>query len=65
MAEAEYAKPELIYGTTDPYEHPLVLPAWARNVPLLADLLDDGYSLRRAAGLPIDGSTPDEGRMTT
>ncbi len=47
---------ELLYGTTDPFVHPLVLPAWARRVPLLADAIDAGHAKRRAAGLPVDGS---------
>lgn len=51
---------ELLYGTTDPYEQPLVMPAWARDVPLLAKQIDDGYTLRRAVGLPVDGSFPDD-----
>lgn len=49
---------ELLYGTTDPFEHPLVLPAWARRVPVLASAIDAGYAKRHAAGLPVDGSVP-------
>lgn len=51
---------ELLYGTTDPYEHPLVLPSWARRVPLLADAIDKGHAKRRGAGLPVDGSVPSD-----
>jgi len=50
--------PELLYQTTDPYEVPLVMPMWARTVPILAEKIDAGYEQRRAAGLPIDGTRP-------
>lgn len=49
---------ELLYSTTDPHEIPLVMPGWARDVPALAKQIDDGYALRRSAGLPIDGTLP-------
>lgn len=51
---------ELLYSTTDPYETPLVMPAWAREIAAIAKQIDDGYDLRRAAGLPVDGSLPDD-----
>ena len=54
----EVSRSELLYGTTDPHETPLVMPARPRQVPELAKQIDDGYALRRAAGLPIDGSVP-------
>lgn len=52
------ATPELLYGTTDPYEHPILLPAWARRMPILADAIDEGHAKRRAAGLPVNGRIP-------
>lgn len=52
------ATSELLYGTTDPRETPLIMPAWARQVPELAKQIDSGYAMRRAAALPIDGSRP-------
>lgn len=59
LRPAESLPPELLYSTTDPYEIPLVMPAWARSVPALAERIDDGYALRRGAGLPVDGSLPE------
>lgn len=54
-------KPELLYGTSDPTEMPLVMPAWARKVPVLAALIDAGYELHRRGheiaaerGIPVD-----------
>lgn len=45
--------PELLWRGTDPHEFPLVIPAWARGKwPELAEALDAGYELRRAAGVP-------------
>ena len=32
----DVSRSELLYGTTDPHETPLVMPAWARQVPELA-----------------------------
>lgn len=49
---------ELLYGTTDPYEEPLIMPAWVRSIPMIAKRIDDGYELRRSAGRPIAGSLP-------
>lgn len=59
--EPESAQPpvsELLYQTTDPCEPPLIMPAWARRVPLLAERIDTGHAMRRDAGLPVDGSLP-------
>lgn len=42
--------PELLYLTTDPLEIPLVMPLWARQIPELALMIDEG--LRRRAEFP-------------
>lgn len=42
----EFRKPELLYQTTDPMEIPLVMPTWARQVPELAALIDEGHKRR-------------------
>lgn len=63
-------KPELLYGTSDPNEMPLVMPAWARKVPSLAAKIDAGYELHRRgheiavergipAYCPIDHEAPE------
>jgi hypothetical protein len=45
--------PELLWRSANPAEIPLVIPAWARGrYPELAEALDAGYEMRRAAGLP-------------
>jgi hypothetical protein len=50
--EVRYQPPELLYGTTDPAEIPLVLPRWARaRWPELGDWIDEGLRRRREAGL--------------
>jgi hypothetical protein len=41
-----FRTPELLYQTTDPCEIPLVMPTWARTVPVLAALIDEGYRMR-------------------
>lgn len=46
----EIRKSELLYRTTDPAEVPILLPAWARDVPELAALIDEGH--RRRAEFP-------------
>jgi hypothetical protein len=38
---------ELLYFTTDPHETPLVLPPWARDIPELAKMIDEGHARRR------------------
>lgn len=38
---------ELLYQTSDPCETPLVMPTWARKVPILAAKIDAGYELHR------------------
>ena len=40
-------EPELLYGTSDPNEIPLLMPAWARKVPERAAKIDAGYELHR------------------
>ena len=44
--------PELLWTGAGPTETPLVIPASWRAIPRIAEKLDAGYALRRAAGLP-------------
>lgn len=39
-------EPELLYLTTDPAEVPLVMPTWVRQLPVLAELIDEGHRRR-------------------
>lgn len=50
---------ELLYRTANPREIPLVIPGLAREIfPEIGKAIDDGYALRREAGLPTgDGLT--------
>lgn len=51
---------ELLYGTTDPRETPLVIPGWARDIaPEIGKAIDDGHALRREAGLTTSDGLPE------
>lgn len=59
---------ELLYQTSDPSETPLVMPTWARKIPVLAALIDAGYELHRRGheiaaerGIPVDCPIKHEG----
>lgn len=51
---------ELLYGTTNPREIPLVIPGWARDIaPEIGKAIDDGHALRREAGLTTSDGLPE------